>query len=244
LCSVTGIQHHAVFCTLDEFNGRTGMIHISEIAPGRIKNIKEYVKEGQKIVCKVLRVNKEKGYIDLSLRRVNEGQKRVKLNEIKQAQLCGKIIENVSKSLKKEFDGIYDEVNEKITKKYPSLFSGFEAVSKDEDSFDALGISKELSSALYDAVKQRIKPPELFVEGSFTLTSHNPEGVELIKQILSPIESEKAAKIAYLGAGQFNLKIACEDYKQGEKLLKKIVDNVLSAGKKLKVNVEFKRKEA
>ena len=83
LCTVTKIFPHSVFCNLDEF-GRTGVIHISEIAPGRIRNIRNYVRHGKKVICKVLRTDKQKGHIDLSLRRVNEGQRRGKKNEIKQ----------------------------------------------------------------------------------------------------------------------------------------------------------------
>ena len=76
LCTVKKILYHSVFVTLDEYDNLEGMIHISEIAPGRIRNIRDYVREGKKLVCKVLRVRKEKGHFDLSLRRVNEGQRR------------------------------------------------------------------------------------------------------------------------------------------------------------------------
>ena len=78
MCTVSNIQYHSVFADLDEY-GRQGMIHISEISPGRIRNIRDYVKEGKKIVCKVLRVNSERGHIDLSLRRVNEAQRKNKI---------------------------------------------------------------------------------------------------------------------------------------------------------------------
>ena len=69
MCTVTQVQFHSVFVTLDEYD-KGGMIHISEVSPGRIRNIRDFVREGKKIVCKVLRVNEEKGHIDLSLRRV------------------------------------------------------------------------------------------------------------------------------------------------------------------------------
>src|SRR3989338_3106883 len=92
LCTVTNVQFHSVFVTLDEYNSRTGMIHISEVAPGRIRNIRDFVIEGKKVVCKVLRINQEKGHIDLSLRRVNESQKQLKLNEIKQEQFAENIL--------------------------------------------------------------------------------------------------------------------------------------------------------
>jgi translation initiation factor 2 subunit 1 len=85
LCTVTKIFGHSVFVNIEEY-GRSGMVHISEISPGRIRNLRDYVVEGKKIVCAVLRVNKEKGHVDLSLRRVNEGQRRKKLEQIKQEQ--------------------------------------------------------------------------------------------------------------------------------------------------------------
>ncbi len=91
LCTVTNIFHHGVFVNVEEY-GKGGMIHISEVSPGRIRNIRDFVREGKKVVCKVLRVNEEKGYIDLSLRRVNERQRKEKINEIKQEQKAEKII--------------------------------------------------------------------------------------------------------------------------------------------------------
>ena len=81
LCTVTKVQSHSVFVRLDEFD-KGGMIHISEVSPGRIRNIRDFVKEDKIIVCQVLRVSRERGYIDLSLRRVNDNQKRKKLEEI------------------------------------------------------------------------------------------------------------------------------------------------------------------
>src|SRR3989338_5359313 len=66
MCTVTQVQFHSVFVILDEYD-KGGMIHISEVSPGRIRNIRDFVREGKKVVCKVLRVNKEKGHIDLSL---------------------------------------------------------------------------------------------------------------------------------------------------------------------------------
>ena len=90
-CTVTKIFHSSVFVVLDEYE-RSGMVNISEIAPGRIRNIRDYVTQDKKIVCKVLRVDAKKGHIDLSLRRVNEMERKRKLEEIKQEQKAEKII--------------------------------------------------------------------------------------------------------------------------------------------------------
>ena len=89
MCTVTKIFPHSVFVNIDELN-KTGVIHISEISPGRIRNIRDFVKQDKKIICKVLRINKERGHIDLSLRRVIDAQRRNKSDEIKQEQLAEK----------------------------------------------------------------------------------------------------------------------------------------------------------
>ena len=96
LCTVTKIFGHSVFVTVDEYN-RSGMINISEVSPGRIRNLRDFVVEGKKIVCFVLRVNQEKGHIDLSLRRVNDNQKRKKLESMQLEQKAEKMLEFVAK---------------------------------------------------------------------------------------------------------------------------------------------------
>jgi len=81
LCTVKNITNHGAYVVLDEFNDLTGFVHISEIASRWIKNIRNFVREEQKIVAKVLRVNKTKNQIDLSIRRVKEQQKKNKIPE-------------------------------------------------------------------------------------------------------------------------------------------------------------------
>ena len=49
MCTITKVQFHSVFAQLDEYD-KGGMIHISEVSPGRIRNIRDFVKEGKKVV--------------------------------------------------------------------------------------------------------------------------------------------------------------------------------------------------
>lgn len=241
MCTVTGINPHSVFCRLDEYDNKSGMIHISEIAPGRIRNIKEHVQMGKKLVCKVLRINKERGHIDLSLRRVNESQKRNKLSEIKQEQLAEKITEYVAKELGKKPLDLYTTLTDKLTN-YDSLFSAFEAVSHDDLDL-AKVVDKKIAAALTDAIKARIKPPEVTINGKLTLTSYAPNGVELVKQTLT--NAVKAgADVHYLGAGIYHIEVKAEDYKEAEKRLKKALDPTLSFAENHDVDAQWERTEA
>ena len=83
VCTVQNVKDFVAFVSLDEYGGRQGLIPISEIATGWIKYIRDHIREGQKIVCKVLNVDRTRGHIDLSLKDVNEHQRREKIREWK-----------------------------------------------------------------------------------------------------------------------------------------------------------------
>jgi len=124
-CTVTNIQHNSVFVNIHEYD-KSGMITISEIAPGRIRNIRDYVVEGKVIVCKILNVNKERGYIDLSLRRVTEGQRRLKSDELKQELRAEKIIEMTAHLLKMDVKDLYAKIEAAFLKNYFYVYQAFD----------------------------------------------------------------------------------------------------------------------
>ncbi|MBI4144551.1 S1 RNA-binding domain-containing protein [Candidatus Woesearchaeota archaeon] len=238
LCTVTGIQPHSVFCTLDEYGGRTGMIHISEVAPGRIRNIREFVTEGKKVVCRVININAEKGYIDLSLRRVNETQKRQKNNEIKQEQLVEKIVVQYARSAKKDAGKLYAELCSRILKKYPNVFSCFEKIAKGEESLSSFCVEKQVSEQITELIKQRMQPEIIIIEGDLQLSSYAPDGIEQIKEVLV----KSCLDTTYRGAGTYHVIVRDEDPKKAEKQLKTGIDILLAEAKSRKVIAQWQRK--
>jgi len=85
MCTVTKVFNQGAFMRLDEYGGEEGMVHVSEVASGWIKNIRDYVREGQKVVCKVLAVDPKRKHIDLSIRRVKDSERRWKVQQLKRA---------------------------------------------------------------------------------------------------------------------------------------------------------------
>ncbi len=224
-CTVNSVQSHSVFVKLEEY-GLSGMIHISEVAPGRIRNIRDFVVENKTVICKVIGVNKERGHIDLSLRRVTESQRRAKVNEVKQEQKAEKIVELVSKQLEMKPEDLYAQIYEKISGKYSSVFEAFMAVSKSEDSFARLGIPKQISEKLSDAVISRIKPPVVEIKGKLTLMSYDPDGVSIVKLALEQVINQ-GVSVSYLGAGTYLLKVTAEHYKVAEQQIAKAYSTAL-----------------
>ncbi|MAG91612.1 translation initiation factor IF-2 subunit alpha [Candidatus Woesearchaeota archaeon] len=242
LCTVTSVQFHSVFVNIEEY-GRSGMIHISEVSPGRIRNIRDFVKEGKKIVCKVLRINQEKGYIDLSLRRVNEGEKRKKIDSIKREQNSEKIVELAAGKIGKKTEELYKEISEKISKNYVSFHDFFEEASKNEKVLEKLGIDRKNLKIISDTIKQRIKPTEVEIKGKLKITTYAPDGIGLIRESLKKAEEAGKGKIIinYLGSGLYRFMIKAPDYKEAEKLMKNATEKAINIVEKQEGFAEFNR---
>lgn len=240
LCTVTSVQYHSVFVDIDEY-GKSGLIHISEVSPGRIRNIRDFVKEGKKVVCKVLRINKEKGYIDLSLRRVNESEKRRKIDEIKKEQNAEKIIEIAAGKIGLKTEQLYNEVSEKI--KGSSLHEFFEEAAKNEDVLESLGIDKKHLKIIDETIKQRIKAAEVGIVGKLKITTFAPNGIDIIKESLKKAEDAVKGKIRinYLGSGMYRFMVKAPDYKEAEKIMKNATESAINFVTKHSGIAEFAR---
>ena len=67
---VTGVQPYGAFVALDE--NTQGLVHISEVTHGFVKDINEFIKVGDEVNVKVLSVDEESGKIGLSIRATQE----------------------------------------------------------------------------------------------------------------------------------------------------------------------------
>jgi len=240
LCTITSIHYHSVFVNIMDYD-KTGLIHISEVSPGRIRNIRDFVVEGKKVVCKVIRINKEKGHIDLSLRRVNDSERRKKVDSIKQDQKCKKIIEFVANQLKKNPKELYDTLSKKILEKYEQVYDCFEDIVEKDSSLAKFGIDSDVDDLLTDLIKERIKPKEVVIKEYVKLISNIPEGVDVLKDVLSAGRAvSEAVELTYEGGGKYKVSVKSPDYKTAEKLIEKI-NSVMTKKLKGRGVIEFNR---
>ncbi len=227
LCKVTKIYPSSVFVDLLEYND-SGMVHISEVSPGRIRNLRDYVSVGRQIVCKVLRIHRDRGHIDLSLRRVNSNQRREKLDEIKQEMKAESLVKAVSKRLKITPEVLYKKLTEKIFKDYSHLHLCFKELVTDE-KFDLtkLGIEAKIAKEIKTAVLDKFKPKKFIIQGEIEIKTYHPEGVDKIKKVLMEVEKvSETINLFYLGAGRYKVIIEDFDYKPAEKTLKNVLKHL------------------
>ncbi len=106
IATVTKVMDHGAYVTLDEYDGIQGFLHISEIAPGWIRSINRFVKENEKKVLLVKKINQKRGDIDLSLKQVSKDQKKHKLKEVKKFERMLGYIESTVNDIQLTVKGI------------------------------------------------------------------------------------------------------------------------------------------
>lgn len=247
IATVQDIFKQGAFVTLDEYGNKKGMLHLSEISLKWVRNIRDYVKEGQKVVLLVLRVNPERGHIDLSLRRVSDAHRKHKLQEVKHRQKVEKLFEILSKELKVPIEEVNKEIGGKILKKFGTIYEGLEAITLDNKIVNKLGIKDSWESKVVDIIEKNIKTPFVEVTGYVELKSYESDGVNLIKESLKNIENYKTdsnskIEVSYVSPPIYRIKVISQDYKSAERLLRNAAEEGIKYMKKDKIIGEFHRK--
>jgi translation initiation factor 2 subunit 1 len=232
VCTVENVKDFVAFVSLDEYGGRQGLIPISEIATGWIKYIRDHIREGQKIVCKVLNVDRNRGHIDLSLKDVNEHQRREKIREWKNESKARKWIGFVAETAAEPAIAIEDA----IFNHYGALYPVFEDIVTEGDTvIKKLGLSKKAGDALLHIAHESVKAPRVEVIGNLILTSTLPDGISVIKKALKSAEPKIAGvdiELLYLGAPTYRIKVTAPDYKKAEKALEKAANSAIAVVEK------------
>ncbi|MCS7119043.1 MAG: translation initiation factor IF-2 subunit alpha [Archaeoglobaceae archaeon] len=240
--TVTRVLDFGAFASLDEYENKEGMVHISEVASGWIKDIREHVKKGQKVVCKVLSVNPKRGHIDLSIKDVNERQKREKIRQWKNEMSAFKWLEIVGNKLNLSKEEVL-KLGKKLLKEYDSVYSAFDEVASEGYEVLAKLVGEEFAKTMAEIARENIKPKKVKVRGYFEIKFLHSDGVERIKRVFQDLKTDEAVslEVYYIGAPKYRVVVEAEDYKVAENALKKIVTNVSKLVKKLGGESNFVR---
>lgn len=233
---VKTVKDFGAFLELEEYDGKEGFIHISEISSGWVKRIRDHIREGEKRVCKVLNVDKSKGHIDLSLKQVNEHQKREKIQAWKNQQKAEKLLQLVAERIDWDLDRCYDEFAMDLSEEYGSLYQAFEECTINPDIFKEHGFEGEWIDAFVEVAEENITPPYVSITGFLELTSTNPDGIDDIKYALESFHDTEESKVEvdYVAAPKYRVNIQSSEYKIAEETFKEqakvAVDRVKEKG--------------
>jgi len=228
VCTVTQVVDFGAFVSMDEYSGKQGLIHISEVASGWIKYIRDHVREGQKIVCKVLNVDTSRHHIDLSLKDVNEHQRREKIQEWKADQKAWKWLEMSYKDRPEDVKRVADI----LVAAYDSLYMAMEeAAISGVDALADERLTEEDLKMLESLSKDNVKIPSVDISGYVDITSPAPDGVDVIRKALKQAkrikDKDATLFVTYIGAPRYRIHVTAPDYKHAESVLKKSAQAVV-----------------
>jgi len=232
MATVESVTDYGAYVKLDEYN-KKGLLHISEISSSWIRNIRNFVREGQKVVLKVLRINVEKGHIDLSLRRVTKREKIEKVMSWKRERKAEALLRSVAEKTGLSPEEVYEKAGTLIEMEY-GLYEGFEKVVKDGvEALTKIGMPQELATAIADVARERIRIPMVKVKCIVELQCMKPNGVKIVKEaFLNAKKAEKSrnAKLRFyvVAAPKYRIEVLAENYKHGEAVLQRVAENVVS----------------
>ncbi len=230
--TVETVTDYGAYVRLDEYDKR-GLLHISEVSSSWIRNIRDFVREGQKVVLKVLRVDAEKGHIDLSLRRVAKREKIEKMLSWKRERKAEALLRSVAEKVGLSVEEVYEKAGGFIEKEY-GLYEGFEKAAKDGvEVLVRIGVPEELAAVFAEVAKERIRLPMVKIKGIVELRCLKPNGVKIIKEaFLNAKKSEKTrdSKIRFyvVAAPKYCIEVLADNYKQAEAILQRVAENVVS----------------
>ena len=224
IATVVRITDYGAYVRLDEYD-KEGLLHVSEVASRWVRNIRDYVREGQKVVLKVLRVQPDKGQVDLSKRRVTKRDKKDKIQAWKKDRKAEGLLRTAAEKLNISFEEAYEKAGALIENAFGDLHDGMEKTAKEGvDVLLQLGIEKELATTLEEIVKEKIQVSLVSVKGLLEIQNPQPKGVTIIKDTLKHAqeigESEGADVNVYLvSPPKYRIVVSAEDYKSAENVL-------------------------
>ncbi|MBA3045452.1 MAG: translation initiation factor IF-2 subunit alpha [Candidatus Thermoplasmatota archaeon] len=243
VCTVKSVRNFGAFVELEEYPGKEGFIHVAEIATGWVKRMSDYVRDGQRIVCKVMNVDSQKGHIDLSLKKVNSHQKREKIQEWKNEQKATKLIEIVAERLGITVPDFRAKHSPEIIDEFGGHYVAFEIAA--EEGVLSESFKGEWVDIFIQVAKENVTVSTAKVDGVIEITCPGGDGIENIKSALMLAEEADdegtTIKIQYMGAPNYRIVVTAPEFKVAEELIRRAADKAIKEIQKFGGTAKFER---
>ncbi|MGQ4890907.1 MAG: translation initiation factor IF-2 subunit alpha [Candidatus Njordarchaeia archaeon] len=248
IATVKDIQPHGIYVHLDEF-GSQAYCPINELSTKWVKKPSDLVRINQKIVAQVYKITHRGRVINVSLKRVLPGERKRKLLEWKRLVRSLMIFRLIAEKVNAPLEEVILKVGRPLADEFGNPYYGMEEVIKEgKEILESVGIPEEWIDDVYEIIKQNVKPSEVELKKVLIVRTFAPDGINRIKSGF-----EKALKIApknitveYLSAPRYLVKIKGYEWKEVDKIFKKLIntiENSIKDDKKWKAEVYIEGEE-
>ncbi|MEM0349110.1 MAG: S1 RNA-binding domain-containing protein [Candidatus Caldarchaeum sp.] len=222
---VKEVKDYGAYIEIDEYPGYEGFVHVSEVSLKWVRNIREHLKEGQRTVFKIIRVNPATLQADLSIRRVSQRERMEKLLEVKKASKVKRVLKILEETAGPQaVEKIYTK-----TRDANVLYEIFEQISADQpvNQFFPELDDKE-AEELRRAVEHEIRVREHEIKADIVMRSEARNGVMAIREAAAAAEQlarpGELIEIKTKGAPVYSVHIKASNRERTEELLEKVVE--------------------
>ncbi|CAA15918.1 translation initiation factor eIF2 alpha subunit [Schizosaccharomyces pombe] len=188
--NVRQIQEMGAYVKLLEYDNIEGMVLLSELSRRRIRSVQKHIRVGRNEVVVVLRVDKEKGYIDLSKRRVSP-EDVVKCEErFNKSKAVHSIMRHIAEKHNVPLETMYTTIGWPLYRKYGHAYDAFKlAISNPDHVFEGLEPPKSgVINDLLAQISRRLTPQPIKIRADVEVTCFGYEGINAIKAALKAAE--------------------------------------------------------
>lgn len=188
MVNVRNIADMGAYVSLLEYGNIEGMILLSELSRRRIRSIHKLIRVGRNEVVMVLRVDKEKGYIDLSKRRVSPEDVAACEDRFNKAKAVHGVLRHVAERRKYYLEDLYEKIAWPLYKKYGHAYDAFKlAISDDKNAVDPfvdIDVPEDLKDELKTYIRRRLAPQPIKIRSDIEVSCFTYEGIDAIREAL------------------------------------------------------------
>ncbi|KAI3505101.1 hypothetical protein L1887_27006 [Cichorium endivia] len=247
MIQVKSIGEMCAYVSLLEYNNIEGMILLSELSRRRIRSINSLIKVGRTEPVMVLHVDEEKGYVNLSKRRVSEEDIQICEDRYNKSKLVHSIMRHVAETMQLDLEDLYVHVGWPLYRKYGHAFEAFKLIVNDPDSIlntltrevketgpDGNEVTKvvpalteDVKDALVKNIRRRMTPQPLKIRADIEMKCFQFDGVLHIKDAMRKAEAagnqDCPVKIKLVAPPSYVLITQTLDKEQGISVLTKAI---------------------
>jgi translation initiation factor 2 subunit 1 len=164
-----------------------GYLLSTEVTKKRVKLVNKYMKVGKQEPMMVIRVDREKRYIDLSKKKVLAADAAATEMHFKKAKMVHNILKQMAVKLGSDVTllSLYEKFGWDLYDKYGHAFDAFRLIMSDKEAvFKEIDISPEEQRVLFEAISRKMAPTPLKLRADFELTCFTYEGIDALKAAL------------------------------------------------------------
>jgi translation initiation factor 2 subunit 1 len=189
MVNVQQIAEMGAYVKLLEYDNIEGMVLLSELSRRRIRSIQKLIRVGKNEVVVVLRVDKEKGYIDLSKRRVSS-EDVIKCEErYQKSKASHSILRHCAEKFGVPLESLYQTIGWPLSRKYGHVYDAFKISITEESVWDDIKApSEDILTELKSYISKRLTPQAIKIRADVEVSCFSYEGIDAIKAALKAAE--------------------------------------------------------